>query len=71
MTPAPNRRSSFSLRTMFVAVTLLACWIGWGLWTFRSATSERPFLVFVVVSILLGGNLAITFLTWVVVRLRR
>jgi hypothetical protein len=31
MTPAPKRRwFQFSLRTMFVVVTVFACWLGWG-----------------------------------------
>jgi len=28
---APRRRWSFSLRTLFVVVTLAACWLGWQL----------------------------------------
>lgn len=32
MTPAPKRRwFHFSLRTLFVVVTVLACWLGWNL----------------------------------------
>ena len=29
MTPRPKRRWSFSLRTLFVVVTVLGCWLGW------------------------------------------
>jgi hypothetical protein len=30
MTPAPNRRwLRFSLRTLFIMVTVVACWLGW------------------------------------------
>jgi len=56
---------------LFVTVSLLACWIGWGAWTWRSATSEQEFLPFVVASIFIGGNLVFTFLTWISMRLRR
>ena len=31
MIPAPNRRWSFSLRTLFVVVTVPACWSGWNI----------------------------------------
>ncbi len=32
MTPAPKRRwLRFSLRTLFVVVTVLGCWLGWDL----------------------------------------
>jgi hypothetical protein len=29
MTPAPKRRWTYSLRTMFVVVTVVASWLGW------------------------------------------
>lgn len=36
MTAAPKRRwLSFSLRTLFVVVTVVACWLGWNLYTVR------------------------------------
>ncbi len=31
MTPTPNRRWSFTLRTLFVVVTAFACWLGYEL----------------------------------------
>jgi hypothetical protein len=31
MAPAPKRRWSYSLRTLFVVVTVLCCWLGWNL----------------------------------------
>jgi TRAP-type C4-dicarboxylate transport system permease small subunit len=71
MTPAPKRRWSFSLRTLFVVITVLACWLGWGAWAIRYATSDRPLLIFVVVSILVGGNLIVPFLVRFAMSLRR
>jgi hypothetical protein len=32
---APRRRWSFTLRTLFVALTLLACWLGYRHWSQR------------------------------------
>jgi hypothetical protein len=28
-TPRPRRRFRFTLRTLFIAVTILCCWLGW------------------------------------------
>lgn len=64
---APNRRLfRFSLRTLFVMLTLLACWIGWGVWTIRSATLDIERMPFVVVSVFIGAVLSGAFLTWLV-----
>ena len=36
MTPAPKRRwPRFSLRTMFVVVTVFGCWLGWNIHCIR------------------------------------
>jgi hypothetical protein len=72
MTPARKRRwLRFSLRTLFVVVTVLACWIGWGAWTFRSATSGLDLVPFVIVSVFGVIALASAVLTWFAVRLRQ
>jgi hypothetical protein len=38
---APRRRWSFSLRTLFVVVTLCACWYSWELHVVRKRTAIR------------------------------
>ena len=46
-TPAKPRRRwlSFSLRGMFVAVTLLGCWLGWQVRIVRERQAVRQWLV--------------------------
>ncbi len=42
MTPTPNRRwLRFSLRTLFVVVTVLACWLGWQLFVIRDRQAVK------------------------------
>ena len=67
MPPAPKysrRFFQFSLRKMFVIVTLIACWISLGLWSFRTQ-SDAGAILFLFGSIALLAyliHLAILFL---------
>jgi hypothetical protein len=45
MTCAPQRRwFRFSLRTLFVVVTVIACWLGWNVQIVRRRTATRAIL---------------------------
>jgi hypothetical protein len=44
MTPAPSRRWSFSLRTLFVVVTLAAVPLGWAAWSWKWIRDHHEFL---------------------------
>lgn len=41
---APRRRWSFTLRTLFVAVTELCCWLGWQLHIVRERNAVKEML---------------------------
>ena len=46
MVPTPHRRwFRFSLRTLFVAVTLFACWLGWQMKFIRDRKEMRQWIV--------------------------
>jgi len=66
MTSTPKRRwFRFSLRTLFVVVTVAACYIGWGAWAVRSTGSYVERLAFIVGSVFLAMMLVGAFFTWV------
>ena len=44
MSPAPKRRWSFSLRTLFLLVTVAACWLGYELNWLRERQRAREWL---------------------------
>src|SRR5688500_757655 len=44
MEEKPKRRWRFSLRTLFVLLTLCAIAIGWGVWNYRQAIEQRKLL---------------------------
>ncbi len=67
MTPAPSRRwFHYSLRTLFVVVTGLSCWIAWIAWTFRTTTWDVDRIPVIVASIFIAMILGGAFLTWIV-----
>ena len=41
MTTVSKRRWSFSLRTLFVVVTVFGCWLGWQVKTVRDRSNTR------------------------------
>ena len=41
MTTVSKRRWSFSLRTLFVVVTVFGCWLGWQVKTVRDRSNAR------------------------------
>jgi hypothetical protein len=43
MTPAPKRRWSFSLRTLFVVVTAVSCCAGWAVYQMRWIQQRHEF----------------------------